>query len=270
MRVSRTVPVSLALWLLCAAVVYGSYEPYQTFEMVGGAGLIVAGKIESLNDKTFILRIDHQLAGKHTGDNVEVRRFHDWACSWRYGPYEVGQEMIAFLVSDDEPRPDDGKITYRTMGAGCESEFPIRDGMAYCYTSMRVPESKKGSIGRHDEILMLPAETVYSAIAGYRALYKVTLGTFETANKEGHPLFTRRIERLNAKMIVSQGNFRPRRAAPTMLERLRGYAGQSLLHRHLVDSTENVGGLLGTSVGWKTQHLDQTPMPTIIHYSKGP
>lgn len=255
MKTSIFIPAAIVLLLLSERVM-ADYVPPHFFEMVGGAELIVAGEITELGDETYLLKIERFLAGTWREPAVEVTRYRDWVCSHRWAPYAKGQRIVAFLDKDDPASQKSGRPIFQTWSAGCEGEFPVVEGVAYCYTVPAVAESQCGAIGRHDSVVKARVENLYSAIEDYRQLYHITLGEGEfriTKNSRTY-LRTTKVERIQSPAATETSPFRPRRPNPTTLGRLEDYARRSYVHRFLVNSTERIADELGAAdIGWRNR-----------------
>jgi len=118
----RIVVLAAAALALFARTATAKYEPPTFSEMAFGARVVVVGRIETLRDADYDLRVEERLAGEESATTLRVRRFENWACAERVRPYAVGQRIVAFLE-----RGDDG---WRAMGGGCEGEVALDGGSA--------------------------------------------------------------------------------------------------------------------------------------------
>jgi hypothetical protein len=261
--------IAVMLILGCASSALAKYWAPHLFEMVGGAELIVAGRIESVGAQTYVLNVERVLAGDYQQRSIEICRFQDWACSWRYAPYEAGQRLVAFIQKDDAASRQNGRTVFRTMSAGREGEFPIEGDFAYCFLVWPIPESNRARIGKHDYVFKTSIDNLYSAIEGYRSLYHVELGSgrLEKVGPHDDYLLAARIARRQPTIDRSEAPFRPRQMLPTPLARLETYSGRSFLHHFLIDSTERIALHLGSAgVGWKLPADDATPELQVVRY----
>ncbi len=98
------------------------YSPPSFSECVFGADVIVVGRIESLRETDYDLRVEDWIHGAKPAESLRVYRFKDWTCGHREPPYAAGQRLVAFLHADD-----DG---FASMGGGCEGDVVLEDGAA--------------------------------------------------------------------------------------------------------------------------------------------
>ncbi|HTF90924.1 MAG TPA: VCBS repeat-containing protein [Planctomycetota bacterium] len=107
-----------------------SYIPYELYELVLEADIVVGGEIVSLDAKDFVLRIERRIVGEIAEPTLRVRRFVNWTCAWRWEPYAVGQRVVLFLE-----RPTKGDTTPCILGAGGEGEMPLDADIVKLQTS---------------------------------------------------------------------------------------------------------------------------------------
>jgi hypothetical protein len=254
----QTTLSAFSLIALLASQSLADYRAPRFFEMVGGADLIVLGQVESVQEETYRLKIERVLAGKWEAPDVTVMKVRDWACSWRFGPYEIGQRVVAFLEKRNEWSKHFGMTVFSQMSAGCEGEFPVQDSTVYCYTIPGTPASR-GSIGRHQDVYKARLDYLLSAIGGYRSLYRVTLSK-QVPND--HLMFAERVE-LSPETL--------RLSAAAHLSQLKSYARRSYLHQYLVESTEAaIGQLSGKPSMTRSPVISQArkadSSPVIVRY----
>lgn len=213
------------------------YIPRCFFDMVGTSDLIVAGTIVELSDDTFTLRVDRHLSGNSMAERVEVYQFQDWACAWRWGPYEVGQRMVAFLELAEESNA--GRRVYHVVGAGCEGEFPIDGDCAYC-TRIHARNINEYVEYGNQNFFPTDAEDLFSAIEGFFDLYEVTSGDLQRHRKRNDFTVFWRTHSLRRRYTEQQtdGGFRPRRPQPDWEARRGEYSRTSYIHSFLLRSTE--------------------------------
>ena len=262
----RRALLMIALSVAWPVALNADYSPYSFFELAGGAELIVSGEVQSLRDQTYLLKIDRVLAGDHPDRTVEIRKFVDWPCAWRDGPYTIGERLLCFLVKADLGLVEARSPIYSTMGSDTASERPIKDGIVHLF-NIRIPQSMRAAVTRHDWRPRFPIPDVASAIADYRTLYRVQLRkALDERSSRGHLLHAHQITRLMPQ-DHAEGAFRSRTATPDLHMRLQTYARKSLLHRHLVDTTEQAAAFLDVpSIGWKSELTGDAPWPTVIHF----
>jgi len=139
--------------------------------LAGRSDLIVAGMIAKVSPKTFTLRVEEVLAGSERSKEIEVLRFEDWTCSFRWKPYEAGQREIAFLhkLSKKEARESGAK--YGTMSAGDEGEWEIV-GKEVSVQGFRVPGGREFDQGEHPG-QWLPLDLVLDSIRRFRRCFSI-------------------------------------------------------------------------------------------------
>jgi hypothetical protein len=125
----------LRLWVIIIGLflyslpAHGRYRAPTLVDMVGNSDLVVLGVIESLTDKTYTLKIERVLAGKHLTPTITVARYRDWTCSRRWAPYAPSQRMVVFLNKRTDAKQDEAR--YRTRSGGSEGEMPVANGQVY-------------------------------------------------------------------------------------------------------------------------------------------
>ena len=166
--------VCLALWNSCA---WADYESTDLHEMVARAELIAKGEIVEVRDRTYVLRILDAIVGT-PADELEIRRFQDWDCAWRWKPYEKGEVILVFAYRE--------RREWRTFGAACEGENAVVDDHVLC--SYPSESSSKKEVGKRE-----------FPVASYRELRAAILAF------RGHV----RIVRPNARRIEDEGLVNP-------------------------------------------------------------
>jgi hypothetical protein len=99
------------------------YVPVKLFRMILGSDKIVYGEIVELDSLTYTLKIEQNLTG--TENYIQIQRFYNWSCAWRWTEYQVGQKLFLFLANFQG--------TYRTISAGNEGELPIVADTVYIH-----------------------------------------------------------------------------------------------------------------------------------------
>jgi hypothetical protein len=209
-RLSSIIAVALIICSTCSRS-FADYVSRQLFDLVGSADVIASGEIIEVRDNTFVLKTDEVLIGKRR-ENIEIVRFRDWPCAWRWESYKVGQKVLVFA------KERDGEL--HLPGAGGEAESPIVEGHVYCQFPCGLePIEKHGK----REASKIPYADIREAIIGYRSCYQLTpaknpwrrIGKY----KEYFPVDT-------IKLVCTDST-------------LAEYAKNSSVHELLVDQTRN-------------------------------
>ena len=66
------------------------YRPPPLFDMVGCSDLVAVGRVQALKQDTYLLKIGQVLVGDSKTDVIEIVRFRDWLCSWRWASVSRG------------------------------------------------------------------------------------------------------------------------------------------------------------------------------------
>lgn len=114
--------VGFACVLLVSRPATATYDPPSFSQCVFDSHVIVVGRIETLRDTDYDLRVEDWIAGANPAATLRVQRFKDWTCARREPAYATGQRLVAFLG-----RGDDG---FFTVGGGCEGDVVLEDGVA--------------------------------------------------------------------------------------------------------------------------------------------
>ena len=115
--------VIITFLLFFSLSVEAEYSPVKLFRMILGSEKIVYGEIVELDSLTYTLKIEQNLTG--TENYIQIQRFYDWSCAWRWTEYQIGQKLFLFLVNYQG--------TYRTISAGNEGELPIVADTVYIH-----------------------------------------------------------------------------------------------------------------------------------------
>jgi len=134
------------------------YVRFELHELVAGAQRIVCGSITAVQDRTFDLTVERDLAGQGA-PTLHLQRFFDWTCAARWAHYEVGQRVVLFL--------DGG----RAMGAGDEGDWPVVDGAAFAPYRIHGIERDARSDGT-SRGTPLTLDELAEAVRGYRAAFR--------------------------------------------------------------------------------------------------
>jgi hypothetical protein len=251
---------------MCANV-QAEYTPPPLFDMIGCSDLVAMGKIQSLNRRTYTLRIEKVLVGDTEKDVIEIVRFRDWVCSWRWAQYEVGQQIVVFADRDKRVSGELGRTIYSLRSGGCESEFPIEDDLVFCYSIYSRDRSKYHTIGKHKDVFRCKLDNLVSAIESYQALYKFRTGEAEYRIVDGR-LYFLKVTEIERRDVREKSSFRPRRGPSTIHEGLIAYSSRSSLHRFLVNSTESMAVKLGTDdLGWQGERGDDGFDVKVRHFA---
>jgi hypothetical protein len=114
--------ISILLFTLLATCSgKASYTPYQLPQMIFKAEQIVYGEIIAIDSLTYHLKVEKSVLDPL--DTIEVRRFRNWACAWRWADYKVGQRVFLFL--------DKYNGIYHALSAGNEGELPVYHDSVY-------------------------------------------------------------------------------------------------------------------------------------------
>jgi hypothetical protein len=157
-----------------------------------------------VNEKTFTLTIKETLVGSHESKEISIHKFVDWTCSSRWKPYQLGQEVIAFLLKRKERHGS----PYYLQSAGSEGEFEVIGDTAF-YTGYTVP-GLKASEDKEAWGFPVKLGTMLSAIRDYKTVYRL---------KQGKNSWDVLPEQVGSD------------------EEVETYRRKSLLHEHLVSTT---------------------------------
>lgn len=95
------------------------YSPLRLFDMAASADLVTYGVITRLEDKFFYLECFNE---QQKRTNLRVLKFAGKAGSYRWAPYETGQQVFVFLRKMNRD--------YMLVSPGAEAEIPvIRDSL---------------------------------------------------------------------------------------------------------------------------------------------
>jgi hypothetical protein len=136
------------------------------YEMILGADKIVYGEISEMDSLTYTLRIEGNLTGKEK--TIEVLKFQDWPCAWRWKEYKTGQKLFLFLKKYDG-QLEKYKNQYYSMSAGNEGELPISDnfvlinGLSLPYTPAYFPDSLKQIYAKERGLLISNNYSIYGS-----------------------------------------------------------------------------------------------------------
>lgn len=158
----HAIAASLFIAVAAPSQALADFIPMQLFDLVATADIIATGEIVEVRKETFVLKVNEVFAGK-PGEKIEIVKFADWPCAWRWAPYEVGQEVLVFVESRD------GKL--RFMGAGGECECPIVDDEVYCPFPCEL--KRWGKIGKH-QLPKASLEDLSAALTDYRKCFRLT------------------------------------------------------------------------------------------------
>lgn len=98
-------------------------------ELAGGAELIVIGDVTRVDAETFQFRVSRVVVGESSTRQIEVRKFQNWTCAWRWTDYAIEQRLLLFLIHDSE-HPGAGE-RWRIIGGADEGEMPILNDDVY-------------------------------------------------------------------------------------------------------------------------------------------
>ena len=229
------------------------YRPPPLFDMVGCSDLVAVGRVQALKQDTYLLKIGKVLVGESKTDVIEIVRFRDWLCSWRWASYRVGQRLVVFVDQNVTQSNELNRPIFSLRSAGCESEFPIEDDYVFCYTVYDQAESRYHAIGRHQSVYRAKLTTLVDAISDYGRLYRFKKDEPAYREIDGHTHFLK-ATRILRQQPTSTFRFPGRRSPITFSESLAEYAGRSGLHRFLVDTTEIMAIKMGVGdIGWRVQ-----------------
>jgi hypothetical protein len=117
----------LISFLINPTIAMADYSPTPLHYMILEADLAIYGKIDSVMDKYFILKIKNKVFGDYLDTTIKVKKFQNWRCAERWTKYEVGQNVLLFLLKDIN---EDWSI----MSGGGEGELPIDKENIYLYS----------------------------------------------------------------------------------------------------------------------------------------
>jgi hypothetical protein len=172
MRRALTLSALAVLTFLFPVPADADYRHMSRLEVIAAADVIVMGTVTRVNDTTIDLRIDHAIHGPvGAGQTILVRKFYDWPCAWRWGPYQIGERLLMFLGSRH-----DATGMYRILGAGDEGETPIVDAKADAYED--VPNKARGyDQFRNGPLAAGSLAQVRAAVRDLRFAYRFTFAT---------------------------------------------------------------------------------------------
>jgi hypothetical protein len=154
MRVASA--LAFACLLIAARPAAARYTPPTFAELVFESPVVVVGRIETLREGDYDLRVEQAIAGAQGAETLRVRRFENWTCGRRARPYEEGQRFVAFLTRDGD--------RLCSVGGGCEGDV-ILDG-ARALGSVR-PEALWATRGEAIEETRF-VSAVRALVTGYR------------------------------------------------------------------------------------------------------
>lgn len=216
--VSYVIAASLIISVAATSQALASFIPMQLVDLVATADFIATGEIAEVRKETFILKVNDVFAGK-PGEKVEIVKFQDWPCAWRWAPYEVGQEVLVFV------KREEGKL--QLLGAGGESESPIVDEQVYCQFPCELKLFVFGKIGDH-QVPKASLKDVNAALTEYQKCFRLTPAKkpWKRVSKQGE-LFS--IDQIKQQCTDAE---------------LAAYARKSPVHKMLVDETQRKAALL--------------------------
>lgn len=100
---------------------YSRYFPDPLWQMIDQADKIVYGTIEQVQPMDFVVKIEGGL--NTTPRKIKIKKYRDFACSYRWEEYKVGQKVFLFLEKE--------KRSFRIMNGGGEGEMPMINDTIY-------------------------------------------------------------------------------------------------------------------------------------------
>jgi hypothetical protein len=104
------------------------------------------------------------VAGEAASPSLEIRKYEDWICSFRWLPYEVGQREVVFAKAADE---ENRRFWLRSAGA--EGEFAIVDDLVIVHGYYLEDLPDASSYGLYG--YAVPLETILDAVRGLRECF---------------------------------------------------------------------------------------------------
>lgn len=102
------------------------YNPTYLPSLLEKSEIIVHARLISVEKESFkvvVLKNLYSLNNKNF-DTLEIKKFNDWTCAYRYSEYKIGQEAIYFLKIDKDKQ-------YQTLGAGNEGELIVKSNQVF-------------------------------------------------------------------------------------------------------------------------------------------
>lgn len=159
------------LTIVSARSAEAKFSPLSLSSLVGGADLVIVGRISEVRADTFMAQVLIVVAGDFQKRQIEVRRFRDWTCGRRWAKYAAGQQVILFLTGDVSA----GEHVWRIMGSGGEGEMSIEGTDVF----PRVPVSAAWSSKRNEayygpRVQRVMLETLVAVIHDHRKCFEFT------------------------------------------------------------------------------------------------
>jgi hypothetical protein len=194
-KVIITFLVLLSSWPIFAAEAFRAPPPLA--RIVGTADVIAIGRITSVCDETFKLRVTEVISARVPFNqlSISIRRSSRSPTDPRWAPYKQGQDVLIFIKREGDVR----QWLWSFAGMPNDSEWPVNEELVSIKLS-----------GYQFFAQMLPRSAVISALKGYKSCFSWG---------EVHP---------NNLLSPSRicGN-----------EILEAYCIKSVIHRHLAQET---------------------------------
>lgn len=157
-------------WAVFAAQAFRVPPPLA--KIVGTADAIVIGRIVSVCDETFKLRVTEVITGgaRFNQRSLTIRREPRSPTDPRWAPYEEGQDILAFLIRNGEV----GQGIWSFCGIPNDCEWPVDEEFVYLYDRF-IDGLQLNSIKLDDHEFfaqILPRSVVISALKGYRSCFR--------------------------------------------------------------------------------------------------
>jgi len=101
------------------------YREVYSIGLIERASLIIKAKIVEIKDSTIECAIQKIYKGEHKSDTIQITKFENWTCAYRYYSYEINQEAIFYLEKKADVK------YYRIISGGNEGEMPIYNDSIY-------------------------------------------------------------------------------------------------------------------------------------------
>lgn len=213
----------LAVTLLCRTAV-ADYVPTSFVDLVATSPKIAVGKITAVGRDTVTLTVEDVIVGPGVvGETLPVQRFRDWACAWRWSPYEEGQRVLMFL----NRRRDD--VPWVIRGSACEGESPVVKNLVYA--NFHLPGKNVPYGHPRVDLVAVPYDDLRAAIVDFRNTFRVSRAK-NPWRKDGENSVFVPFERIQRIEEPSASTFRPRRPRSE-------FETRSTLHQYLADSLEH-------------------------------
>lgn len=168
------------------SVAFADYSPPPLYAMAARSELAAVGTVKAVGEKTYTLALEEVWSGPHAaGATVEIERYQNWTCSFRWAPYRVGERLVVFADAIKDPAkaralaPKHTGPLYRTLSAGSEGEMAVIDGSVWVsgYVLGSLKHAKSEVPGGTVYGVKVPLGTVRDAVTRARACVTLEVHT---------------------------------------------------------------------------------------------